>query len=100
MERTQKWHILAILESGKLMSFNLIRIRLEKDFSLKPKPEALWKMLQRCSCSSRGQGLISIEKIRRNNFYRITEKGRKRRTIVAERKWRVPRSVRPHFQRG
>jgi hypothetical protein len=86
MEKTQKWHVLAVLESGKLMSINQIRIMLEKDFSLKPKPAALWKMLQRCSCSSYGQGLISIEKIGRNNFCRITEKGKKRRKIVAARK--------------
>ena len=84
MEKTQKWQILAVLENGASMRVNQIRFMLEKDFSLKPKPAALWKNLQRCS--HKVQGLISIEKIGRTNFCRITEKGRKRRKIIAARK--------------
>ncbi len=98
MEKTQKWHILAVLESGRLMSTSHIRIMLEKDFSLKPKPGALWKMFQRCSCSH-GQGLISIEKIGRNNFCRITEKGKRRRKIVAAKKEKEFKNWLDHFFR-
>lgn len=86
MEKTEKWHILAILENGSVMSFSQIRIMLEKDFSLKPSLAALRKNLQRCSNRQQGQALIRVEKIGRNNFYQITEKGKKRRGIIAAKR--------------
>jgi DNA-binding PadR family transcriptional regulator len=82
MEKTEKLHVLAILENGLSMDLSQIRIVLQKDFCLKPNVEALWKNLQRCT----QQRLISVEKAGRNNFYTITEKGKKRRRIIAARK--------------
>jgi len=64
------------------MDLSQIRFVLQKDFCLKPNVDALWKNLQRCT----KQGLISVERIGRNHFYRITEKGKKRRGIIAARK--------------
>jgi len=84
MEKTEKLHILTILENGLWMDVSQIRIMLQRNFGLKPKADALWKNLQRCS--TREQGLISVEKMGRNHFYRITEKGKKRRRIIAARK--------------
>ena len=77
---------MAILENGSLMSFSQIRLMLEKDFSLKPSLAALRKNLQRCSNRQQGQSLILVEKIGRNNFYRITEKRKKRRGIIAAKR--------------
>ena len=82
MEKTEKRHILAILENGLFMPLGQIRFVLQKDFSLKPNADALWKNLRRCA----QQGLISVERIGRSNFYRITEKGKKRHRIIATRK--------------
>lgn len=33
MEKTQKWYVLAVLETGALMSTSHIRIMLEKEFA-------------------------------------------------------------------
>jgi DNA-binding PadR family transcriptional regulator len=82
MEKTENWHVLAILERGLWMDLGQVRFVLQKDFGLKPNVDALRKNLQRCT----QQGLISVERIGRNNFYRITEKGKKRRGIIAARK--------------
>lgn len=49
---------------------------------MKPSLATLRTNLQRCSNSQQGQGLILVKKIGRNNFYRITEKGKKRRGII------------------
>jgi hypothetical protein len=82
MEKTEKLHILVVLEKGSPVTINSIRTDLEKDFSLKPNLVALRKNLQRC----RQQGLVSAEKIGRSNFYMATEKGKKRRRIVAAKR--------------
>ena len=59
MDKTEKWHILAILENGRWMNVSQIRFVLQKYFGLKPNEDALWKNLQRCA----KQGLIEVEKV-------------------------------------
>jgi DNA-binding PadR family transcriptional regulator len=81
MEKTEKLHMLAVLENCP-MTIDRIRMALDKGFSLEPSLAALWKNLQRC----RRQGLVSVEKMGRRNLYMITEKGKKRRWIIAERR--------------
>jgi DNA-binding PadR family transcriptional regulator len=84
LEKTEKLHILVVLENDSPTSIDRIRVKLEEDLHLTPKLDALWKSLQRC----RRQGLVEVEKIGRRNLYRITENGKKRRMIIAAKRER------------
>jgi len=81
--KTEKLHVLAVLENGALRNVYEIGFMLEKSFDLKPKLNTLRKNLQRCS----EQRLVIREKIGRNYSYRIAGKGKERlRIIRAKRK--------------
>lgn len=80
--KTEKMHILAVLQDGSLENAHGISFRLEKSFGLKPKLNSLRKNLQRCV----KQGIVERVKNRGSYHYEISEKGRKRLGIIKAKK--------------
>lgn len=76
--RTEKLHILAVLEDGSPKTSSEIGMKLAENFDLKPSLNALRKNLQRC-CK---QKIIFQERIGHKLVYRISEKGRNRLRII------------------
>ena len=88
--KTEKLHVLAVLEDGTLKNAYGIRSMLEKYFDLKPCLNALRKNLQRCF----EQGLVRRVKIVGSYRYGISEKGRERlRLIRAKRQEKFDKPV-------
>ena len=62
--KTEKLHVLAVLEDGLLRNTYEISSKLEKDFDLKPRLNTLRKNLQRCSDARMNAVLVERKKIR------------------------------------
>ena len=84
-DKTEKLHILAVLEDGSWKSAYGIRSRLWKGFELLPRLNTLRKNLQRCL----KQGLVERMKIEGCYHYRIKKKGRERLRIIRAKRQKM-----------
>ncbi len=85
-EKTEKLHILAVLEDGSVLNAHGILAKLNIGFGLNPLLNALRKNLYVC----KKQGLVErVDKLGGSYRYRITEKGRERLGLIRAKRERL-----------
>ena len=86
-DKTEKLHVLVVLEDGSFKDARETRAMLKKHFDLTPSKDAVRKHLERC-CD---QGLLARRKFGRSYCYKIVMKGRERLRIIRVKREEKPR---------